>query len=166
MTDDNVRQLVLDTIASLRQARSETTRTHIQKTVFMAEQLGIVPPESFEFVLHLYGPYSFDLDQSILDLLASKELTVAPGPGGMGGSYSTDYGVPRTELQPLAEWLGRKGVRALEAITTVAYVEARGEPGVIARVLRIKPHLGEAEVLRARAEVEKAKREVVRPPLG
>jgi hypothetical protein len=79
----------------------------------------------------------------------------------MGASFKTSHGQANPKIAALASWLGRRGVRDLEAITTVAFVTDRDGHDVVEEVRRIKPHLLVAEVERAQRELLEKEREFV-----
>ncbi len=150
---------IAEMVATLNECGGQATRTHIQKSIFLSSLLGL-RDAPFEFVLYLYGPYSFELDDSIAEMVASGELMASAGVGGFGSRFSVSKIAAVESLKPLCRWLGAKGVRRLEAVSTVAYVAARGERDIVARVQRIKPHLGPEEIKAALEEWEQKRHEL------
>lgn len=157
---------VSDIIGSFPQ-RSAPSRTHIQKAVFLAQHLGLLSPTR-NFVLHHYGPYSFGLDREIAEAVATSQLSAAVGRGGLGTKYvSESKGNP--VLQGLASELSEKGVKELEAISTLAYFQVRNHTSdvnlLINQVRGVKPHLDEPfirsqfeELSRIESEFKSARR--------
>ncbi len=109
--------MVLGAIAALNEAGSPSTRTHIQKLLYFAETWGVVRA-AHEFVLHLHGPYAFDLDRDIAELETFGHVVSQPNPGGYGARYSTSDSKLAAKLRGLAKWLGPKATRELEALAT------------------------------------------------
>ena len=107
----------------------------------------------FEFVLHLHGPYSFDLDREIMSMEAFGKVTSVSDSAGYGATYSTGKVDPGGEFQRLADWLGPKSSRQLEALATAELLRLRGSGDIVTDVVKIKPHLTPAEVERAITEV-------------
>ena len=158
MTSESAWNSIGRAVSALNQAGSATTRTHIQKLLFFAgiwEEPQVYP---FEFVLHLHGPYSFDLDREIMSMEAFGKVTSVPDPAGYGATYSTEIVDTGGEFQRLADWLGPKSSRQLEALATSELLKRRGSSDVVAEVVTIKPHLSAKEVEQAITEVAEHRR--------
>jgi hypothetical protein len=127
--------------------------------VFLAKSWDIAPQLPYSFVLHHFGPYSFDLDRELMTLEAFNAVHVAQDPEGFGARYSVDpdylpqLSVPSDSLRALSEWISDKTTRQLEAVATCQYFADRGRDGAVAEVQRVKPHLTEPEVLAAWGEL-------------
>src|SRR5438874_1611684 len=64
-------------IEELRAHESWCGETHIQKNVYVLEELLDVGLE-FEFILYKHGPYSFDLADELLELRADRLVEPEP----------------------------------------------------------------------------------------
>ena len=107
-------------INALNRAGSATTRTHIQKLLFFANVWKEPRTYEFEFVLHLHGPYSFELDREIMAMEAFGRVASISDLAGYGAHYSTKPVDVDLNLQKLADWLGPKSSRQLEALATAS----------------------------------------------
>lgn len=158
-------------VKSLQAAGSWTGRIHLHKHLFIAQVLNAAEIP-FDFELHHYGPYSFELDSDIASMEAFGDLDKNYPQPGYGPSYElTDLGkesledLTKTELQTakkVAERIADFGSGDLELIATCLWVrlkERESDPRVIVpRVQEIKPKyplsrirwaLGEADQIRA-----------------
>lgn len=134
-----------------------TTRTHIQKFVFLAEKWGLFPA-AHRFSLYLHGPYSRDLDGEIMALCAASMVRDMRDSSGFGATYRVSpelaaaagkfFAGKLGPLETLAESLAPKSSRGLEAIATSEYVRASSlnPDQVKQRVKEIKPHLTPQEI--------------------
>jgi uncharacterized protein len=137
---------------SLRAAGSWTGRIHLHKHLFIVQVLGAAEVP-FDFELHHYGPYSFELDSDIASMEAFGDLDKNYPQPGYGPSYElTDLGkeslgdLSEIELQ-VAQKAAKKiadfGSGDLELIATCLWVrlkERESDPSVIVpRVQEIKP---------------------------
>lgn len=156
-------ELALSAIAALNDVGRGESRTHIHKLLYFAQRWGIAD-ETFPYSLYLHGPYSYDLDQKLLELEAFERVRKFRDPAGYGARYEVD-GVEVTEhLKRLAQWLGPKSTRALEALATAEYVHEADEEDCVAAVRKVKPHLTEAEVRAAVEEVRQRRLEFAPSP--
>jgi uncharacterized protein YwgA len=79
--DRNRDAWVVAAAVALNQYGSWTGRVHIHKHLFITQVLGLAAPP-FNFVLYDYGPYSFELDQTVTNLELFGRLTrYYPQPG-------------------------------------------------------------------------------------
>lgn len=165
---------VLRATANLNQVGSWSGRIHLHKLLYLADRLaGIKQP--FEFKIYHYGPYSFDLDESVRELTASSLLeceTVNPAYGPRY-SPSDDFedvlkvadldlsDEDRARLSEVAELIGSRKSSALELIATCIWAmedeSISTDTDVVARVHHLKPryspeiiaqHLSEAKELK------------------
>lgn len=143
-------------------------RTQLHKIAFFAkDSVGQVVP--YEFVLHNYGPYSFELDDAIQSLVDSGDLDAVYNPEGYGASYSFegselegDEPVSEDVEDALGRWVdefARKGTNELELYATALYV-AREKPDASREELndavrKIKPHFSRGKVSEAFKWLEK-----------
>lgn len=115
----------------------------------------------FKFVLHNYGPYSFELDQALQELTDSNDVDVAYDSDGYGAFYrlANDElldevpGVSEETDRELGRWVdafSRMQSWELELYATALYVlrerpdSSRSEHNQAVR--NIKPHFSEAQV--------------------
>jgi uncharacterized protein YwgA len=137
---------------SLQKVESWTGRIHLHKHLFVIQVLGLAEIP-FEFELHHYGPYSFELDSDIAEMEAFGELDKDyPQPG-----YGPSYQLTGSGRQSLSELTSREQQAAddvaakladfdssdLELIATCLWVKLReleNDPDLIVpRVCEIKP---------------------------
>ncbi len=149
-------------------------RIHIHKILYLGDRLaGIEQP--FEFKIYRYGPYSFDLDDSIRSLSSSSLLEQKIPDPHYGPKYSASSGFDKQladscldlspenkdKLSALAALLGDKRGKELELIATCIWAiedeQIGDDAAVIARVHELKPrydtdqiaeHLGKAKELK------------------
>jgi uncharacterized protein YwgA len=119
------------------------------------------PP--FDFELYDYGPYSFELDERIIDLELFGHLTRSYPKPGYGPRYEpTLQGLEiARSLQPsesqvverVAERLGDRKSQDLELIATCLWVErmerVKSPAAVVARVRQAKPKYDESTIRRS-----------------
>jgi uncharacterized protein YwgA len=143
---------------------------HIQKVVYVAQELGIVPP-AYEFVLYQRGPYSFDLDAGIRELRSIGAVDIRPAPP-YGPTYETTEmgeqianaspvgGQASQRLNELAAKLGIKQAKDLELLATTLYVVDQGYTAtdeIIGRVGDLKPQFERERIELAMVEIEELK---------
>jgi uncharacterized protein YwgA len=152
-------QLLTAIVRGLNEAGAASTRTQIQKLTYLLSRWSEreVP---YSFVLHLHGPYSFDLDRDIAGLEAFRLVAREDIPGTLGGRYFATKGQDATlddEIRHLARWLGGKSSRELEALATCEYAWTADPDKTSAKVHAIKPHLSPGEIASAYAELAEAR---------
>jgi uncharacterized protein YwgA len=152
---------------ALNQHGSWTGRVHLHKHLFIAQVLGLADPP-FKFVLYDYGPYSFELDEQIVDLeLFGQLLRSYPQPG-YGPKYEPSLqGRNSAQLRPeeqealerVASELGRRSSKDLELIATCLWMKKRenksDNTAVVSAVHEVKPRYSEPEITNALREAEK-----------
>ena len=148
--------IVADLVDQLHEAGSWTGETHIQKSIYLVEELFDVPLE-FTFTLYKHGPYSFPLRDELTAMRADQLVVIDPRPP-YGPSYMTtpasrdlrarfprtlDYVRPR--LRFVAQALGNKGVSDLEQLSTAMYARvedsSRTPEQLAGRIRELKPHI-------------------------
>ncbi len=168
MTDIQRSAVIATLVKDFRVRKAFCGETHVQKSVyFMQELLGV--PLGFEYLLYIYGPFSFELQNHLAAMRADDMITVRP----------LDYGTtfePGEQLSYLEEHLPKTigryrdaigfvvgnlagiGVKQLEQLATALYFtiaqpeeteEKRAE-----RILEVKPHIRMDEALRAVGQIE------------
>ena len=138
-------------------------KTHVQKTVYFAQEAAGVNL-GFRFVIHHYGPYSFELDSMVQTLEAEGVLAITPEPDGYG--YRISPGLNSGELEIASSLRSRAehiagyfaGLQAvdLELLSTALYVRRRlpdtDEGTWIGETRRLKPKFTEAKISEALKE--------------
>lgn len=151
---------ILTAVECLRKAGSWTGKTHVQKALALTSCL---PGSSlpFDFVLYKHGPYSFDLDQELEEMMSYDALQMIPqgqyGPSlkpGQGSGFPTAFhsaDVADTTLKMIeqtAEFVGASTVIELESLATATWIRTREnvkeDSSVFARLRELKPHLAES----------------------
>jgi hypothetical protein len=156
--------LLAELVDLLHENGSWAGETHIQKSVFLLEEL-FEQPLNYEFILYKHGPYSFALKDELSAARADQILTLDPQPP-YGPKYVTSETskelrarFPKTLKQsgPLLEliagFLGSKSVTDLEQLSTAMYVykedEARSRADMAQRLQALKPHISEYAAIQA-----------------
>jgi len=144
-------------IEALRSKENWTGETHIQKAVYLLQEL-LQVPFGFQFVLYWYGPFSFGLRNELTALRGDELIRIEPQAVPYGPRFAvTDQAkyiqglYPRTldqyeaQIQFLANELGAKDVSALEKLATSYYISQKlpqASPDECAEELeKIKPHV-------------------------
>jgi hypothetical protein len=154
--------IVAELAARLRRAGSWCGETHIQKAVYLSQEL-LGVRTGFDFVLYKHGPFSFDLRDTLGQLRSEGVLSLEYRPHPYGPSFR----VPEDQLQEIekrfpltlkrfgnrldfvAKQLGPFKVSQLEQLATALYV-LRELPEApkrqrSARLRAIKPHVSEED---------------------
>ena len=169
MNTEESKAIVLSLVHYLRSKGSWAGQTHVQKTVYiLQEQLGT--SFGFDFVLYIYGPFSFGLKDTICELLADEMLTLEAQPEPYrpklqvtqrGQKYVRDYrpalGDLDARIDTAVTGLAPKGVVELERLSTAIYV-LKTHPGskkeMARQLIRIKPRISPAEAQAALGEAK------------
>lgn len=162
--------LLVVLIESLRRHGSWCGETHVQKSVYLLQELLDVPFE-FQFILYKHGPFSFDLRDELTSLQADQIIALEPQPIPYGPKLSATAGgvelahrFPKTAAQykdaiaQIAEIVGSRGVNALERLATALYVTRR-EPEQDQKrraeaLVKLKPHISREDALKAIEEAD------------
>ncbi len=72
--------LICHLVEEMRNKKSWAGHTHIQKCVLFLQELFQIPT-GYEFVLHLHGPYSFELRNDLTLMRTRSQLDVEERPG-------------------------------------------------------------------------------------
>ncbi len=165
MTLDETRVLLVDLVGKLNDAESWSGETHIQKAVYFLLKLCNLEL-GFSFVLHKYGPYSFDLKNELLYLEAvgildrkdSQPRGSHFSPGENAPLFKELVSVNTEKYSNLIDWTierfyknGPK-VSELERNATALYALksfSGSEDDKASRIHEIKPHISEDEALQA-----------------
>ncbi|AEA46326.1 hypothetical protein [Archaeoglobus veneficus] len=146
-------------IKKLEEVGSWTGNTHIQKTAGLVQSITGFKP--YKFVMHHYGPYSFELRDD-LNLLVSAGF-VERRTDESGYHYAlTSKGLRFLEnseietkilgtVDEIANLLGRAPTIVLELISTIDYVlnkfGSENEEKVLTTVKMLKPHFSEEVIM-------------------
>ncbi|MDE2817202.1 MAG: hypothetical protein OXK81_10955 [Chloroflexota bacterium] len=159
--------IVLSLAGELRAAESWCGETHLQKAVYLLQELTEVPL-GFDFILYKHGPFSFDLRDALIAMRADYQLRhlIHPIPYGpslvatdtgkkLQERFSSVIGKYRKQVTFVAKQLGSKSVTELERIGTALYVQRENEPMTVdqnaRRVNELKPHVS-LDLAKAAAE--------------
>lgn len=155
--DELGRQAFLATLVADLSARGWTGKTLVQKAVFFAQEAAHVDL-GFRFVLHHYGPYSFELDAYLNSLAARDYIALEPSSDGYGVRVSAGRSSPAADVSAkakdavhvIAEELGGKNAKEAELLATVLFVQRRffglSEADVITVVRGLKPKFADAMI--------------------
>lgn len=141
----------------LREVGSWSGETHLQKAVFLLEE-GRDVPLGLGFVLYKYGPFSVDVREELDELQARGFVRLEPQEYPYGArvavaergeqllaQYSAFLDEFGKETDEVVEYLGSRGVSALERLTTAVYLvkeDPEGDDEALAEELRrVKPHV-------------------------
>lgn len=162
--------LVAATVKELNEHGSRTSRSHLHKAIYFLQRWS-TQEQVYGFIIYQYGPYAFELDKDISELLSFLALESHPAEDGFGAQYAvgktgeTLSSAFEEELKPwrpitefVAKRLGPRPSRLLQLLATTAYVrdERAGidAKDVIAEVRRLKPQYPKEEVEAAIEEIK------------
>ena len=146
-------------ISALRAVNSWAGRTHIHKHLFITQVLGLADIP-FKFQLYQYGPYSFDLDNTIAEMEAYGWIDKNYPRPGYGPQYfllkrseklpqrlqKNDYAT----VQRVAAAVGGEDTKSLELIATCLWVQERenldSDADIVITVRRVKPKYSAKEI--------------------
>ncbi len=146
-------------VSEMREQGSWCGETHIQKAVYLMQELLDVPLD-FEYTLYKHGPFSFDLRDELTALRGDEyfKLEAMPIPYGpkLQVKERADYiqkKFPRTLgrneqfIDFIAETAADRGVDELEGLATALYVTRNlgtdHESERAEELHRLKPHISE-----------------------
>ncbi|MBR0752585.1 hypothetical protein JQ604_10350 [Bradyrhizobium jicamae] len=170
----NQTSIVLYVMKALKANGSWCGETHVQKTLFLCQEL-LGVPSHFKFILYKHGPYSFQLSEHLQGLIADEFVYVRSRPPyGPSLELSDDAAVfarpvavdghLSRRLDFIAGKVGRKGVGELERLATAVYVnEKHGVHLSLEQraglLTSIKPHVAADAARAAFLEVDSLQRE-------
>ena len=149
--------IVVDLIMKLRSRGSWCGETHIQKGIYILQDL-LNANFGYKFVIYKHGPFSFELSNELSGMRASDIIGIVFPKEGYGPSIvATDFGkrVLDTHKENLekflpvsdfvANWFEKNDVKHLEKIATAYFVTKKypREPAAVRaqRVHDLKPHV-------------------------
>ena len=155
---------------TLRNQGSWCGETHIQKSIYLLQELFSVPL-GFDFILYKHGPFSFDLRDELTSLRADGLLSLQPqaipygprlapaeGALALAGRFPKTLANYSLAVDFIADRLGSRGVNALERLATGVYV-TRQQPDADAAdraqaLVGLKPHISFQDALAAVQETD------------
>ncbi len=164
--------IVTKLVDVLREAGSWCGETHVQKAMYLMQELLEVPTE-YSFILYKHGPFSFDLSDELTSFRGDYLLELQPQAAPYGPRFAvTDLGHKRQSEWPktlakydrqirlVANAIGTKTVGQLERLATALFVtrrqtehdgtiESRGEC-----LHRLKPHVPVHAAVQAVKEID------------
>ncbi len=171
MKQPDRRTLICHLVDGMREHDSWAGETHIQKCVlFLQDLVGV--PMGYEFVLHLHGPFSFELRSELALMRARLQLDVEPhigyGPsftlgtrGKLAMKAPTRY---ETAIKFVAREISSGEVRSLERLSTAFFLQqtdpSRRDAAVAAEVNRLKPHISIEQARKAVDQVNELRQRV------
>lgn len=167
--------LLTNLVRRMRIKGSWCGETHVQKSVYVAQQLAGVPL-GFDFILYRHGPFSFELRDELTSLRADGLLQLEPQAFPYGPKFKiTDSArklqqkFPKTirkhadALEFVAERLADKQVDELERLATAVYAKCNfadmDDHEHASWINEKKPHVSIEEALAALAEVDELEEE-------
>lgn len=157
--------LITSLASRLRDRGSWCGETHLQKAVFLLQEVAGVPT-GFEFVLYKYGPFSFDLRDELDEMKAEQllDVQVQPQPygprlapsdlaGKVEASRQAELDPHLEQLERIADVVKGRGVTDLEALATAVLLASEdGDEELASHLRRKKPHIGERKAESAAKE--------------
>ena len=169
MNTEESKAIVLSLVDSLRSKGSWAGQTHLQKTVYILQE-ALEKSFGFDFIMYIYGPFSFALKDTIGELLADDLLAIEPQPPPYRPKLKlTERGRAFVEnhrltadlsderLEAIVTRLANRGVAELERLSTAIYVLRRSNGSgnnPAQELMRIKPHIDPTEAEEALAEAK------------
>jgi uncharacterized protein YwgA len=153
---------ILGATEALNRHGSWTGRIHIHKLLFVTQILELAKPP-FKFVVHDFGPYSFELDEEIINLGLIWHLDHSYPTPGYGPRYEPTpqgrviaAGLPdesaKAAIRRVAEEFGDRDSQKLELLATALWAEKKEQKTkdeeIISWVVERKPKYNEEEVRR------------------
>jgi hypothetical protein len=157
---------IIATVGALQDHEGWSGRTQLQKSLFLLKALTDVDVP-FQYVLYKHGPYSFDLEEELVQVRSYAAVRVNPIPAygvTLELDKNADYvrrkaplnAVELQEIGRICAFAAPKNVTALERIATAVWVrrqEGITEPYAVSqRVHVLKPHVSVEEAAAADAE--------------
>ncbi len=167
----NKAAIITQLTTKLRDSGSWCGETHIQKAMYLLQDLLNVPTE-FTFVLYMHGPFSFDLRDELTSLRADGLLELKAQPTPYGPRFAPTQLSERLQekfpktlakygkaIKFVAKALGDKRVDELERIATALYVTKRrkSDGSVQSRaecLHRLKPHVSVSAAVKAVEKID------------
>jgi uncharacterized protein YwgA len=175
-----LRDVLASHLVSFADRGSWAGEMHIQKAVFLLQDLTGVPTD-YEFVLHHYGPFSYELREELNMMRGEELIDLTPRPYPYGPSFrTTDAAVHLEERfsKTLARYeaqinfvvslVRNRSAADLERLATAAYLvneQPEAEDRALAeRLHSIKPHVAVESAMPAIKEIREASDSAPRVP--
>lgn len=135
-------EMVLEIIARITRIAEAPCKKKIQKMIYLIEEKNITL--GFDYKIHIYGPYSADLDYTICELKANCYLDISYGNRGHILQCIEQDNLPPLpdEITKIIDKLGKKNAKELELIATTLYAEryvkCKNKENIINAVKKIK----------------------------
>jgi hypothetical protein len=154
----------------MREKGSWCGETHLQKTIFLAQELLEVPTD-FDFILYKHGPFSFDLRAELTSLRADMLLEIEPQQRPFGPRFAVtsqsdkiESRFPKTlsKMEPRLDFIANKvqgkGVADLERLATALYVVKKYDTyksvdEQAKKLHQLKPHVSIADAQNALEQI-------------
>lgn len=170
------RQFVARVIEGLRAADCWTGETHIQKSVFLAQEV-LHSRQNYGFYIYHYGPYCRDLTETLQFMRMFREIVTEPS-GKWAPRYQlTDKGRELADQQveelDKVDWVTKivstMTVAQLEGPTIAIFLKlqdpTRTDEQVAVELNHLKPHISYHEAIKAIAESERLRQDAVNADL-
>lgn len=149
--------IMTELVDQLKAHQSWCGETHIQKATFFLQELLCVPM-GFDFILYMYGPFSFDLRDELAAMRVYQILELVSQSLPYGPSWNTTATAKKIQenhpvtlgkycrhVEFVATKLGPKRVGELEKLATALYL-TRQHPGendeqLSVKMNELKPHV-------------------------
>lgn len=145
----------------LQELESWCGETHIQKNVFFSQHFKKIPL-NYDFILYKHGPFSFELRDELISMVADKFFTVEVR-NPFGASYMKGPLANKLEeryfgkiqsyfnaSRDILNKFGKKNVKELEKLATVLFfLEKEGSSNydsLARKITELKSHISEEEV--------------------
>jgi uncharacterized protein YwgA len=167
ITESSTHSERLAAIAYVVSAKKDVGKTKLQKLLYFGQEAAQVPL-GYEFRLHHFGPYSFDLDDDLVRMKLAGIVSVEPDGEGYGfhvrpariSEGSSHVPAPsqraRAQLDRVIEAFGGMAAQELELRATIHFaftVRGGSDEEVIAQVKRLKPKFAETVIRAALTEL-------------
>ncbi len=170
--------VILDLIKRLRDNGSWCGETHVQKAMFIAQDLANAN-FGYKYIMYKHGPYSFDLTNELAGMRAAKIIDFEFRRAEYGPSiFMTAFGdriysLHEEEIQRfkkingfVADWLSASDVKHLERLATAYFITSKNpRMPVLERAKKInllKPHVDIISAEEAVRTVDQKKEEAKR----
>ena len=172
--------LVIDLLKQLHKWGSWCGETHIQKAMYIAQDLAQVN-FGYKFIMYRHGPFSFDLKEELSGMRASNIIEFAFPQKEYGPSIRVTkfgervYETNRENIEAyhkvnsfVAKWFSGSDVRSLEKVATAYFITKRSPRAPVAErakaINSLKPHVdifaAEEAVKMVDKKREEARREI------
>jgi uncharacterized protein YwgA len=172
---DLQRSAIVATLVEECRARNQFCgETMIQKSVFFLQNLLDVPLE-FDFQLHIYGPFSFELQRHLSSMMADDMIAVRPVEygstfeAGEQAAYLKKHAADaiasyRPAVDFVVNHLSGRNVKQLERVATALYFTTANEDLAVearaTKICEVKPHITPSEAHDAVEEVDRWRQEL------